>query len=71
MTTPNELRCKFHGVIAFPITPFNKDLSLDLEGLRHNLAKLVEHPMVEVKPEEAEEAEELRAMLKAWEPFLP
>ncbi|MDQ3009692.1 MAG: hypothetical protein M3X11_03170 [Acidobacteriota bacterium] len=68
MTTPNELRGKFHGVIAFPITPFNKYLSLDLEGLRHNLAKLVEHPMVEVKPEEAEE---LRAMLKAWEPFLP
>src|SRR6266536_6413852 len=40
---PNELRSKFAGVIAFPITPFNSDLSLDLSGLRHNLAKLVEH----------------------------
>jgi len=42
---PNELRSKFAGVIAFPITPFNSDLSLDLSGLRHNLAKLVEHPI--------------------------
>ena len=46
MTTPTELRTKLkEGVIAFPITPFNEDLSLNLEGLRHNLTKLREHPL--------------------------
>lgn len=48
MTTPTELRGKLNGVIAFPITPFNEDLSLDLEGLRHNLTKLAEHPVCAV-----------------------
>lgn len=49
MTTPNELRTKLHeGVIAFPITPFNEDLSLNLDGLRHNLTKLREHSLCAV-----------------------
>ncbi len=49
MTTPIELRTKLHeGVIAFPITPFNEDLSLNLEGLRHNLTKLREHSLCAV-----------------------
>lgn len=43
--TPSELRNKLTGVIAFPITPFKSDLSLDITGLRHNLAKLIEHPI--------------------------
>lgn len=44
MTTPTELRTKLkEGVIAFPITPFHEDLSLNLDGLRHNLTKLCEH----------------------------
>jgi 5-dehydro-4-deoxyglucarate dehydratase len=38
-----ELRNCFRGVIAFPVTPFKDDLTLDLAGLRHNLTKLVEH----------------------------
>src|SRR5215510_6031087 len=42
---PNELRNKLSGVIAFPITPFRDDLSLDLAGLHHNLSKLLEHPI--------------------------
>src|SRR5882724_156202 len=42
---PGELRSRLTGVIAFPITPFKKDLSLDLTGLRHNLKKLLEHPV--------------------------
>ena len=42
---PNDLRSRFSGVIAFPITPFKTDLSLDIEGLRANLAKLLEHPV--------------------------
>jgi 5-dehydro-4-deoxyglucarate dehydratase len=42
---PAELRGKFKGVIAFPVTPFKGDLSLDLAGLRRNLTKLIEHPI--------------------------
>jgi 5-dehydro-4-deoxyglucarate dehydratase len=45
---PTELREKLSGVIAFPITPFKDDLTLNLEGLRHNLASLVEHPICAV-----------------------
>jgi 5-dehydro-4-deoxyglucarate dehydratase len=40
---PEELRAKYGGVIAFPVTPFRDDLSLDLEGLRHNLTQLINH----------------------------
>ena len=42
---PNTLRNKLSGVIAFPITPFKDDLSLDLPGLHVNLNKLLEHPV--------------------------
>ena len=39
-----ELRAKLEGVVAFPITPFKDDLSLDLDGLRNNLESLLNHP---------------------------
>jgi 5-dehydro-4-deoxyglucarate dehydratase len=42
---PDTLRNKLSGVIAFPITPFKTDLSLDLPGLHENLTKLLEHPI--------------------------
>lgn len=42
---PNTLRNKLSGVIAFPITPFKDDLSLDLPGLHENLNKLLEYPI--------------------------
>ena len=42
---PNALRQKLHGVISFPVTPFKKDLSLDLDGLRRNLRALLKHPL--------------------------
>jgi 5-dehydro-4-deoxyglucarate dehydratase len=45
---PPELRKKLHGVISFPVTPFKKDLSLDLDGLRHNLRSLLQHPICAV-----------------------
>lgn len=45
MIEPEQLRSRFEGVIAFPVTPFKRDLSLDLAGLRHNLAKLTQHPI--------------------------
>ncbi len=40
---PQELRSKLKGVIAFPVTPFKKDLTLDLEGLKKNLERLLEY----------------------------
>jgi len=40
---PSELRSRLAGVIAFPITPFHENLSLDLPGLHENLSKLIEH----------------------------
>jgi 5-dehydro-4-deoxyglucarate dehydratase len=41
----NTLRNKLSGVIAFPVTPFKENLSLDLPGLHHNLTKLLEYPI--------------------------
>src|SRR3954468_9426852 len=40
---PNQLRQKLAGVIAFPVTPFKADLSLDLDGLRRNVNGLLKH----------------------------
>ncbi|MBU6409414.1 MAG: dihydrodipicolinate synthase family protein [Verrucomicrobia bacterium] len=40
---PSDLCKALHGVIAFPVTPFKKDLSLDVEGLRKNLRSLLKH----------------------------
>ena len=45
---PTELRSQLSGVIAFPITPFKSDLSLDVEGLQENLSKLLAHPICAV-----------------------
>lgn len=45
---PSTLRNKLNGVIAFPVTPFKEDLSLDLPGLHENLTKLLEHPIAAV-----------------------
>jgi 5-dehydro-4-deoxyglucarate dehydratase len=42
---PNDFRRKLGGVIAFPVTPFKPDLSLDLPGLRRNLQGLVKHKL--------------------------
>jgi 5-dehydro-4-deoxyglucarate dehydratase len=43
-----ELRKKLYGVIAFPVTPFAPDLSLDLAGLRRNLQSLLRYPIAAV-----------------------
>ncbi|MCM3905972.1 MAG: 5-dehydro-4-deoxyglucarate dehydratase [Pyrinomonadaceae bacterium] len=45
---PQELRSRLHGVIAFPVTPFKRDLTLNLEGLRSNLERLLEYPICAV-----------------------
>ncbi len=43
MLTPAQLRAKLGGVIAFPVTPFDAKLRLNLPGLRKNLRRLVKH----------------------------
>src|SRR3954466_1935343 len=42
--TAKDVRDQFTGVFGFPITPFRKDLSLDLDGLGRNVAAMVQHP---------------------------
>jgi 5-dehydro-4-deoxyglucarate dehydratase len=42
--SPSELRSRLQGVVGFPVTPFNADLSLDLGGLRKNLRAMLRHP---------------------------
>lgn len=44
----DEIGSKLRGVIAFPVTPFNADFSLDASGLRENLAHLLKQPMTAV-----------------------
>lgn len=39
--SPSELRSRLEGVIAFPVTPFNADLSLNLDALRANCEYMV------------------------------
>jgi hypothetical protein len=43
-----ELRSRLAGVIAFPVTPFKQDLSLDIAGQGRNLQQLVQHPLAAV-----------------------
>jgi len=43
-----ELVARLRGVIAFPVTPFHEDFSLDVRGLGKNLAWLIEHPVAAV-----------------------
>jgi 5-dehydro-4-deoxyglucarate dehydratase len=50
MTDPQELRSKLQGVVSFPVTPFKKDLSLDLDGLRANVRRLLDHPICAIVP---------------------
>jgi len=46
---PNDLRQKLNsGVISFPVTPFKKDLSLDLEGHRRNLRFILQYPLTAI-----------------------
>lgn len=42
--THKEVQEKLKGVFGFPITPFRKDLSLDLDALARNVAGMVRHP---------------------------
>jgi 5-dehydro-4-deoxyglucarate dehydratase len=45
---PIELRSTLRGPIAFPVTPFDANLALDLNGLRANVRILLEDPPVAI-----------------------
>ena len=40
----SALRERFRGVFGFPVTPFRKDLSLDLDALARNVDEMARHP---------------------------
>jgi 5-dehydro-4-deoxyglucarate dehydratase len=42
--SPDSLRSRLTGAIAFPVTPFRSDLALDEAGLRANLRAILAHP---------------------------
>lgn len=42
--TSGELHNRFRGVFGFPVTPFHRDLSLDLDGLARNVDQMARHP---------------------------
>ena len=46
--SPEELKQSLGGVISFPGTPFNQDLSLNLKGLASNLEEMLQHPFCAV-----------------------
>jgi 5-dehydro-4-deoxyglucarate dehydratase len=46
--TPAQLRARLGGVIAFPCTPFDAKLRLDLAGFRKNLRRLAAHELTAV-----------------------
>ena len=48
MMKPEDLRARLKGVIAFPVTPFQSNLDLDIDGLRRNLRMLLRHPVAAV-----------------------
>jgi 5-dehydro-4-deoxyglucarate dehydratase len=48
MMQPEDLRSRFGGVVAFPVTPFKPDLSLDVAGLRKNLESTARFPFCAV-----------------------
>ena len=39
-----EFASSLRGVFGFPVTPFNKDLSLDLKGLARNVDEMAAFP---------------------------
>jgi 5-dehydro-4-deoxyglucarate dehydratase len=47
-TDPAELRARLRGPLAFPITPFDANLAVDLAGLRANVRILLEDPPVAI-----------------------
>ena len=42
--SPDDLAARLSGPLAFPVTPFRDDLSLDIPGLRRNVQAMLAHP---------------------------
>ena len=42
---PQELCSRLNGVIGFPVTPFNEDHSLNIDGYSENVRYMLEQPM--------------------------
>lgn len=42
--TPRQFTSTLTGVFGFPVTPFHRDLSLDLEALAENVDQMARHP---------------------------
>ncbi len=42
--TPRQFTSKLTGVFGFPVTPFHKDLSLDLDALARNVDEMARYP---------------------------
>src|SRR5260370_688389 len=40
----SSLKGRMKGVLGFPVTPFSRDLSLDLKGLARNVDEMLRHP---------------------------
>ena len=43
-----DLRARLRGVIAFPVTPFAPDLSVDFAALRQNVRMMAGHPLAAI-----------------------
>jgi 5-dehydro-4-deoxyglucarate dehydratase len=43
-----DSRLNLDGVIAFPVTPFKDDLSLNVPGLRRNVQAILKHPIAAI-----------------------
>jgi 5-dehydro-4-deoxyglucarate dehydratase len=46
--SPARLREALTGVIGFPITPFRRDLSVDIDALKQNVRAMLEHPVAAI-----------------------
>jgi len=42
--TTTDIKMQLRGVLGFPVTPFHKDWSLDLNALEENVEHMVRHP---------------------------
>src|SRR5262249_33770407 len=42
--TPQQFVSRLTGAIAFPVTPFQRNLELDTDGLRANVRTMLAHP---------------------------
>jgi dihydrodipicolinate synthase/N-acetylneuraminate lyase len=72
--TPLEFCKSLRGVFGFPVTPFRRDLSLDLDGLARNVDEMARHPFcgmvaaggTNTRPEDVAGVRELMKAYEDW-----